>query len=217
MNSELDKKLVEKYPLIFANRYKPMNETAMCWGFDVGDGWYQILDSLCGNIQNYIDWKNRSATAGYNNTEPVEQVVADQVKEKFGGLRFYYTGGDAEIRGMVQMAESWASVTCETCGSPGRYRHGGWIRTLCDTHAEEMDTTKMTVPIERTNAVVWTGEFLQDLIDPSKTPRVPKSIRQQALRLLRHYPNKFEMDFIARCEDATVDPFGYKIFGKDYK
>ena len=48
MREELDLKLVEKYPLIFKNRYAPMTETAMCWGFSHGDGWYNIIDTLCG-------------------------------------------------------------------------------------------------------------------------------------------------------------------------
>ena len=74
----------------------------------------------------------------------------------------------------------------------------------------------MTVPIERTNAVVWTESFLMDLLDPKKTPRVPKSVRDQARRLLRHYPSKFEMDMIADREDGTGPQFGMKIFGKGY-
>jgi len=57
--------------------------------------------------------------------------------EKFGGLRFYYDGGDEQIHGMVRMAESWAARTCETCGDPGKSRNGGWIRTLCDKHEAE--------------------------------------------------------------------------------
>jgi hypothetical protein len=62
-------------------------------------------------------------------------VTLDQVKEKFGTLRFYYSGGDDSIDGMVRMAESMSAVTCEECGIPGRIRHGGWISTLCDEHA----------------------------------------------------------------------------------
>lgn len=137
MNDELDKQLCEKYPKIFKNRHAHSTETAMFWGFEHSDGWYKILDSLCGQIQSYIDWKNRSAAAGYENFKPVEQVVATQVKEKFGGLRFYYKGGDEHISGMVRMAESWASITCEVCGQPGEIRQGGWIKTLCDEHDAE--------------------------------------------------------------------------------
>ncbi len=147
MREELDKALVEKYPLIFKNRHGDMKETLMCWGFEHGDGWYQIIDSLCGQIQSHIDWSHKSHKwdLEWNEKnpeeqrpvrEPVEQVVAVQVKEKFGGLRFYYDGGDDYISGLVSMAESWAYHTCETCGARGTLRHGGWVRTLCDTHEE---------------------------------------------------------------------------------
>ena len=72
----------------------------------------------------------------------------------------------------------------------------------------------MTVPVERTNAVVWTQEFLYELLDPSKTPRVPKDIRERARRLLRHYPSKYEMEIIAEREDTTTPM--HKLFGKGY-
>jgi len=176
MRDELDKQLCEKYPRIFRNRHKDMTESCMFWGFECGDGWYQILDSLCANIDHYIKWKRnqrvydlklaRVKKKGYDAVlnyltrgrpatmfdedraqEIMEQelrltpythwVTADQVKEKFGGLRFYYSGGDDQVFGMVRMAESWAAHTCETCGERGSLRHGGWIRTLCDKHEAE--------------------------------------------------------------------------------
>lgn len=130
MNQELDKKLCETYPKIFSLRYGDMTETAMCWGFEHGEGWYEIINQLCANIQNHIDWLEKTG-------RPIPQVVADQVKEKFGGLRFYYSGGDDVIDGMVRMAESFSEVTCEVCGSPGKQRGGGWIKTLCDQHDQE--------------------------------------------------------------------------------
>lgn len=49
----------------------------------------------------------------------------------------------------------------------------------------------MTIPIERTRAVNKAREFLYDLLDPKKTPRVPKAIREKALRILKHYPGEF--------------------------
>jgi hypothetical protein len=69
--------------------------------------------------------------------EACPQVVATQIKEKFGTLRFYYWGGDDYCRGVESMAESMSAVTCEVCGSPGKLRNGGWIQTLCDEHANE--------------------------------------------------------------------------------
>lgn len=137
MKQELDEQLCAKYPKIFKNRHGDMKETLMCWGFECGDGWYQIINSLCNNIQHYTDWQNENHAKGYKQYKEVPQVVAVQVKEKFGGLRFYYEGGDEKIDGMVRMAESWAYNTCEECGNLGKTRSGGWIRTLCDKHEEE--------------------------------------------------------------------------------
>ncbi len=77
-------------------------------------------------------------------TPKVDWIVVDQIKEKFGGLRFYYHGGDNHIDGLVTMAESWASHTCETCGNMGKRRDGGWIRTLCDTHESEYQAKQAT-------------------------------------------------------------------------
>ena len=74
----------------------------------------------------------------------------------------------------------------------------------------------MTIPVERTNAVINTEQFLCDLLDPKKTPRVPKDIRQQASRLLRHYPSQQEMETIAAREDGESQLVQMKIFGKGF-
>jgi hypothetical protein len=109
-----------------------MTATAMCWGFEHGDGWYDIIDSLCNNIQHHIDWQEKMGKS-------VPQVVATQIKEKFGTLRFYYEGGDDYISGLVSMAESWSAVACEECGVPGTQNNQGWIKTLCETHRRERE------------------------------------------------------------------------------
>lgn len=127
MREELDKQLTEKYSKMTVNRYASEMETCMCWGFACGDGWYTLLDTLMSNIQSYIDWKNRDGVV-------VEQVTLDQVKEKFGGLRFYYTGGDDYISGMVTLAESLSMHTCDTCGGLGIRGGNGWISTKCTAH-----------------------------------------------------------------------------------
>lgn len=74
--------------------------------------------------------------------EKVEWVRVAQIKEKFGGLRFYYDGGDDHIAGLVRMAESWAARTCEKCGNKGSHRVGGWVRTMCDEHEAEYQKEK---------------------------------------------------------------------------
>ena len=55
----------------------------------------------------------------------------------------------------------------------------------------------MTLPIERTNAGLRTERFLIDLRKPKKYPRVPKAVREEAHRLLRHYPSKYNMKYIS--------------------
>lgn len=185
MREELDKQLVSTYPRMFRNRYAPMNETCMCWGFEHGDGWYPIISALCANIQGHVEWKreqrarallfNRARSRGrdalikhlagegevrdwhikiadeamVSGDRPVPKkvnyVVVDQVKEKFGTLRFYYHGGDEAVDGMVRMAESMSAMMCEKCSKPATMHHDGWVRTLCDEHEEEYQNrwTKM--------------------------------------------------------------------------
>lgn len=52
----------------------------------------------------------------------------------------------------------------------------------------------MTIPIERTWAVKRTYEFLRDLCDKSKTPRIPLEIRKRAQSLIKHYPTDFYLE-----------------------
>lgn len=123
-----------KYPKMFAKKYG---------GIAVGEGWWPIIESLCANMQSHIDFvETQRDWAIKNNTEvpaSVPQIVVAQIKEKFGGLRFYHEGGDAEIRGMVRMAEAWADHSCETCGEPGKRGGTGWLQTLCSAHREEIE------------------------------------------------------------------------------
>jgi hypothetical protein len=121
MNDDLDKTLVEKFPKIFADRHKSPQESCMYWGFDHGDGWYNLINSLCSCIQHYLDHKPE-----------VSQVVAAQVKEKFGGLRFYYRGGDEYVRGLVDMTSYLSNFTCEICGNFGKIKDDAWIKVRCD-------------------------------------------------------------------------------------
>ncbi len=130
------------------------------FAFGVGDGWYGILDALLACIVSDVRQRAkryetlRAAEGGplYKGGEPVTAIdverarlahaaarealpVLVQVKEKFGGLRFYVDGGSNELQAQIELAEAMSYRTCETCGAPGRPRSGGWVRTLCDTHA----------------------------------------------------------------------------------
>lgn len=60
----------------------------------------------------------------------------------------------------------------------------------------------MTLPVERTQAVLRVERFLMDLRNPKKYPRVPKAVREEAHRLLRHYPTQYDMMYI----DTSFEP-----------
>ena len=61
----------------------------------------------------------------------------------------------------------------------------------------------MTLPCERYLAIKRTENFLKDLMDPKKTPRVPKEIRKQAYYCLRHYPRRYDIDLLAtKCPEV---------------
>lgn len=132
MSPELDKELCEKYTDIMAERHLGAMQTAMCWGFDHDDGWYKILDTAMHLIQSHIDVEKRRG-------KEIDQVVFEQVKEKFGMLTIYYRGGDDYIRGVLRMAEAMSQCTCEICGSPGYSNKKGWIKTLCNEHHAERE------------------------------------------------------------------------------
>lgn len=68
MTPELDNKLCNKYPKLFANRHASVAESAMAWGLAVDDGWYNIINVLCYSIQSRIDYsrKQRASAIKYN-------------------------------------------------------------------------------------------------------------------------------------------------------
>lgn len=86
------------------------------WLKDVGPGWESIVRPL-------ID---RAVAEG---------IEILQVKEKFGGLRFYVGSTNKDFDAAIDAAEAQSLKTCEFCGQPGttKTRAGrGWIKTLCE-------------------------------------------------------------------------------------
>lgn len=139
MREDLKKELYEKYPSIFSNKDKSKTESCMYWGIETGDGWYPIISNLCWMIAQHE--RNKEGTKKYlSKTNPQKlaelpeyhPVKFDQVKEKFGGLRIYFSGGDEYIRGLVGMAEATSYNICEICGNKGKPNKVGWISTLCE-------------------------------------------------------------------------------------
>lgn len=126
MTEELELKLVEKYPKILRDHGGDMMKTCMHWGMEHGDGWYNLLDKGMAKIQYFC-----------NLCPSGVQLVADQIKEKFGTLSFYYhIENSVEIESgilddIVSEMERASARTCEVSGDPGYMcRRGGWFRTL---------------------------------------------------------------------------------------
>ena len=143
MKKELDEALVRDFPKLYKDRFRSMRETCMCWGFDVGDGWEPIIRRLSEKLEQLIAVipepkmmpAGTSKFGDYPEHPEYELPRAVQVKEKFGGLRFYMSSESDEMYEAIKEAEAEAWKTCEVCGSPGKPRGGGWIRTLCDACA----------------------------------------------------------------------------------
>lgn len=92
MKQELQENLFKTYPKIFARRHMSKEHTAMCYGIQCPDVWYELIDMLCAKIQSHADQNDLICEA-------------NQVKTKFGGLRFYVTCSDPYIEGLIAMAE----------------------------------------------------------------------------------------------------------------
>lgn len=162
MSPELTKELLDKYPLIFKGRKQGLRRSLMGFGFEHGDGWYPVLDVLFGLM--YSDLRQAQSRYDYlrenegkspsEGAQPVTAIDVErarlamsraaeaipealQVKEKFGALRVYLNRTEPTVAAYVTFAEAMSACTCEECGAPGRRRSGGWIRTLCDTHAKD--------------------------------------------------------------------------------
>lgn len=120
MSPELEKTLVEKFPVLFSEYGKPPQESCMAWGCEHSDGWFDIILALCRSISDHIKQSEEDLDFRFT-----------QIKEKFGTLRVYTHGADDYIEGAIRMAEEMSARTCEVTGRHGEMcRKGHWYRTL---------------------------------------------------------------------------------------
>jgi hypothetical protein len=75
----------------------------------------------------------------------------------------------------------------------------------------------MTVPFERTRALLQTKQFLEAMLDPKQTPRTPRWMRGKSKALLLHYPGMWEIELLHKAlpdEFGPVPPFS-RMVGSD--
>lgn len=133
MKKELEDKLYSKYPKIFKEKDLSIKESCMPWGITCGDGWYNILDITLNYLSCYSE-------QGYD-------IIAEQVKQKFGSLRFYYrvdtekcNEDEKTIKDTLSRIETivhyllyLSTKTCEKCGSMNNVTQvGDYVVSLCE-------------------------------------------------------------------------------------
>lgn len=113
------------FPQIFPAR-TPRNHQdqrqTLPWGFECHDGWYDLIHDLCQSIITHCEQIG----------DRVPQ--AEQVKEKYGGLRFYVDQASPAVQKIIDRYELKSECICEVCGEPGAIRDDGWLTTRCDNH-----------------------------------------------------------------------------------
>jgi len=120
--------LVQKYPSVFKN----MDSNVP---YDLPSGWVKILDDACIELSVILDEERKRNPEAPDN--PL--FVPLQIKEKFGGLRFYYmmnTENNDLVRTvqiLIDSAEDKSYTVCEVTGKPGELCKNGWhFKTLCE-------------------------------------------------------------------------------------
>lgn len=149
MTDETFEKLAIRWPELF--------EKAEVDHFEICDGWYNIIDTLCFLISKDIDnFKyrlkseiespnsknvNRIADLESQIKKSIEELpIITKVKVKNGTLRFYAENVSEKVNNYIEFAELMSSRTCEICGDPAILRCGGWWRVLCSKHNVDQET-----------------------------------------------------------------------------
>ena len=86
---------------------------------EIGQGWMPLVTELLDKLKS-IGWDGNIL----------------QIKEKFGGLRFYIDTGSDRAFDLIDEYENKSFSICEICGDPGKLI-GHWLMTRCEKHARD--------------------------------------------------------------------------------
>ena len=117
MNAQLIQKFYDRWPKWFVGLTQTPEKSCLAFGFECADGWFDLLWRLCEDIEKL---------------NPPDDFEVAQVKEKFGGLRFYVGAANSDIFDRIDAANDESYKTCEICGSKDDVTvEGSWITTFC--------------------------------------------------------------------------------------
>lgn len=105
MNDILTEQMYAEFPDLYRGRTRPPRDSAMCWGFECGDGWYQILYDLSKELTDYML------------QHPPLRLEVMQVKSKFGNLRFHLDYSDLVTEEIISRARDRSDLVCEVTGA----------------------------------------------------------------------------------------------------
>jgi hypothetical protein len=125
---ELEQQILTRWPDWFLSR-GDVKSSLMGFGFQHGDGWFQLLVETLERIEPEVELWNRELSASGARFEIVE------VKQKFGELRIIGMPTNAAIFKAFLDAQQRSRTICENCGAPGRLLEDGWFQTLCQSCA----------------------------------------------------------------------------------
>lgn len=130
MRKELEEKIARRWPNWFGMAGNS-RLSSMAWGFELGDGWFNILWMLCVDLEPLVaDLEKRTG----------ERFEVVQLKEELGTLRFYVSHHTDPIDECIIEAQGESSRTCDVCGQQGKQRKtGGGVRALCEMHAHGLE------------------------------------------------------------------------------
>jgi len=154
MNLTNTQTLLDRHRHLFIN---DDGELTLQHGFDVGDGWFPLLDDVFASLQgalqselNRLDMTRLSSGSESTATIACEADVAlaragtphvVDVKQKLGSLRVqlqFAHNRPPRARpfayGVLQLANSASLRTCEVCGAAGSLQKQAWLRVTCDAH-----------------------------------------------------------------------------------
>ena len=136
MKAELEQQLNKDFPHVFYREANGRDPFSIFY-FEVGDGSEPLIRKTAEKLEPLFVKQIAEDPEGFK----FGYYRTSQIKEKYGILRWYLSGGTDEMYEIVSKAEHESSEVCEQCGAPGKFRGfgTGWFYTACIEHCKEED------------------------------------------------------------------------------